>query len=238
MAEEFAFEQVLRDGRAIDRDVGLVDADAVLVDRARDEFLAGAAFAGDENGRAGRRDLADELVDLLHRGRIADDGLVAFVGTELGREGNDLLHRVRGGERLGEQDFQLGDVERLEHVIIRAALHRLDRGLRRAVGGHHHDDLLRIHLAQFFQRVEAALLAHADVHHDQVGMMLARKPDAFVARFGAQDFQRLLVQQPAEGIMDILLIVDDEDTLARFVRSGGGPWARRCGTRGASAHKR
>ncbi len=78
-----------------------------------------------------------------------------------------------------------------------------------------------IHLAQFLQRVESALLAHADVHHDEVGMMLARHADALVARLGAEDFERLLFQQAAEGIVDVLLVVDDEDGLPRLAGESG-----------------
>ena len=117
--------------------------------------------------------------------------------------------------------LELRNVERLEHVIVRAALHRLDRGLRRAVGGHHDDDLLRVDLAQFLQRIETALLAHADVHHDQVGMMFPRHLDALVARLGALDVERFLLEQTAEGIMNVLLVVDDEDGLAS-IRGGRG----------------
>ena len=37
------------------------------MDRVRDELLAGAALAVDQNGRARLGDLVDEPVDLLHR---------------------------------------------------------------------------------------------------------------------------------------------------------------------------
>jgi hypothetical protein len=45
-------------------------------------------------------------------------------------------------------------------------------------------------------------------------MMLPGQLDAFVARFGCVDFQRLFLEQAPEGIVDVLLIVDDEDGLA------------------------
>ena len=41
--------------------------------RARDELLAGAALALDQDGRVARRYPADVFVDLLHRRRLADD---------------------------------------------------------------------------------------------------------------------------------------------------------------------
>ena len=201
---------------------GLFSARAVLEDRAGDEFLARAAFAGDEDGRAGRRDLADELVDLLHRGRVADDGLPRLLRVGLGRKRRDLAAMaLRDAERLGEQVLEMRDVERLEDVVVGAELHRLDRRLRRAVGGHHDDDLPRVDLPDFLERIEPALLAHADVHHDEVGLRLRAMPDALVARLGAQDVERLLFQQAAEGIVDVLLVVDDEDALAILGRARG-----------------
>jgi len=40
---------------------------------ARDEFLAGAGFPGDENGGVDRRDLDDPLQDLDHGVGLSDD---------------------------------------------------------------------------------------------------------------------------------------------------------------------
>ena len=73
VAEQFAFEQVFGDGGAVDGEERGLGAMAVMIDGAGDEFLAGAAFAGDERGGVRLRDLADELEDLLHRLAAADD---------------------------------------------------------------------------------------------------------------------------------------------------------------------
>ena len=48
----------------------------VVVDRVRDQLLAGAGLALDQDGGVGGRDAADHLVDLLHRRRAPDDQLV------------------------------------------------------------------------------------------------------------------------------------------------------------------
>ena len=230
VAEELAFQQVFRDGGAVDGDERFALPRAVLENGARDEFLARAAFAGDENGRAGRRDLADELVDLLHRGRAADDRLPQLIRSRLGGKRRRLLPDGAGdAERLEKQVLQVRNVERLEHVVVRPQFHRLDRGLRGAVGGHHDDNLARVDLPDLLQRIEAALLAHADVHHDEVGMRLFRDADALVARLGAQDVERLLFQQAAEGIMDVLLIVDDENARPKNLPRLRRRWGLRAG---------
>ena len=75
VAEEFGFDQVLGDRRAIDRDEGAVGARSAVVAGAREQFLAGAGLALDQD-----RDVA------------ADD-----LGAAVERE---LQAGVAGGERL------------------------------------------------------------------------------------------------------------------------------------------
>ena len=51
----------------------------------RDDLLAGAALARDEDGHVGVLDAIDEGVDLSHRGARADEPRVAEVAAELRR---------------------------------------------------------------------------------------------------------------------------------------------------------
>ena len=55
VAEQFAFQQLLGNRGAVDGEERLLAAVAVMINRAGDEFLAGAAFAGDERGGVGAR---------------------------------------------------------------------------------------------------------------------------------------------------------------------------------------
>src|SRR5439155_24530565 len=66
VAEELALEQILRDGVAIDGDKRSVGLRAPAVESLRHHFLAGAVFAEDQDGRAGRSHLANEGEDGLH----------------------------------------------------------------------------------------------------------------------------------------------------------------------------
>ena len=59
MAEQFVFDQMVRQGAAIDRDERLVGALALVVDGAGSQFLAAAGFAADEYGGV----IAGNLVD-------------------------------------------------------------------------------------------------------------------------------------------------------------------------------
>ncbi len=231
VAEELALQQVLGDGGAVDGDEELLGARAVLVDGAGDELLAGAALAGDEDGGVGRRDLPDGLVDALHGGRGADDGLVALDRGDLIGHDDFLAHGAGGVEGAAEEVLELGDVEGLEDVIVGAELHRLDGGLRGAVGGHHDDDLPGGHLADLLEGLEAVLGPHPDVHDDDVdgavlGQLALEDLQALVARFGAEDLDRLGFEEALEGVVDVLLVVDHQQA-----RLGGLGCGRSLGCR-------
>ena len=108
VAEQFAFQKLLGNGGAIDREERLLAAVAVMINRAGDEFLAGAAFAGDERGGVGAGDLADELEHLLHRLAAPDDAQLVIFRFEQRLIGHDLLHVARGLERVADDFLELG----------------------------------------------------------------------------------------------------------------------------------
>ena len=73
VTEQRALEQVVVERGAVLHDERLLRARPVIVDRARDQLLAGAALAVDEHGRLALDDLREQLDDVAHRRRIADD---------------------------------------------------------------------------------------------------------------------------------------------------------------------
>ena len=72
MAEEFAFEQTLVQGAAIDADVGTIGPQAESMDGAGNEFLAGAGFADEQDIGHGGSGEARGAPDAAHGGAIAD----------------------------------------------------------------------------------------------------------------------------------------------------------------------
>ena len=73
IAVEFAFDQLFRDGGAVDGNEGTLVADAIVVDRPGEEFLSGAGLAGDQYRGAVVEHLADHLKHRLHVGAVPDD---------------------------------------------------------------------------------------------------------------------------------------------------------------------
>ena len=79
MAEEFTFDQILRQRGAVQRHKRFCAAPRKLHDRARHQLLAGAGTAPDQHGRVGGGDLPDQPVDVLHGAAVADQLAGVFV---------------------------------------------------------------------------------------------------------------------------------------------------------------
>ena len=133
--EQLRFQQIFRECAAVDCDEGMVLEVAVEMQTARDQFLAGAALALNQNGAIGVRDLIDQVIDELHFRAGADDILEAIAIFKLLAEINILAQRRLVIERPLHRHLQFVDLERLRDVVVGAHLHRLDRRLDRGVGG-------------------------------------------------------------------------------------------------------
>jgi len=73
VAEQLGVEQVVVERGAVRHDELAIAALGGLVDRARHQLLAGTVLALDEHGGIGWRDAIEQVVELLHRRRSADD---------------------------------------------------------------------------------------------------------------------------------------------------------------------
>jgi len=66
VAEDFALDESFWDGGAVDGHEGLIFSRAEFMDGSGDKFFAGAAGAGNEDGRGAGSDHFDEAKNLLH----------------------------------------------------------------------------------------------------------------------------------------------------------------------------
>ena len=188
MAEQLAFEQVLRDRRAVERDEGPAGTARAAVDVPGQDFLAGAALAGDEDAGLGRRDLFG-AADGGEHGRVAGNERMTLAGGRL-EDGGDQLG-------LGRQRQELA-----------GAAGDGGRGLLRpgvdAAGDHGHGDTLGRHGAD--QHVD--VVRQLDQHEVHMGVRAEAGEGAAVvvglAELGAArdgDAGRL-AQFAAEGAQD------------------------------------
>ena len=90
--EQLAFDERRRQRAAVDRDEGPAAAATSAVDRACDELLARAGFAGDQHRRVGPAHLRDLIAQPQHDGRASHH--VVEIGPVLERFAEmDLLDR-------------------------------------------------------------------------------------------------------------------------------------------------
>src|SRR5262249_35761723 len=135
VAEDLALEERLGDRRAVDGHEGPRAPRRALVDGPRGELLAGAALAQEEHGSRRWRGEVDEAIDLLHGLALADEPAMSPQRLDALAEHRHLAERLRLLQAPVDEDPQPRRVHRLGQVIVRAALHRGDRGLDGAVSG-------------------------------------------------------------------------------------------------------
>ena len=118
MAEQFTFDQLLRQGGAVNRDEGLVFSQATGLEVSRDEFLAGSTFTLNENRFVCRPGAFNQSVYLLHLRRVANhaDFRSAVVAFQDLIEDRDLRRAEYGDERTPEMAEVFARIDPINNV--------------------------------------------------------------------------------------------------------------------------
>ena len=169
VAEQLRLDQIARDRRHVDGDERAVAPLAVVVQRARDQFLAGAGLAGDHHGEIGLHQPRQHAVDFLHRRRAADQR--NGIRIRLRRPRRCTLLRL--GQRAADDRDQFLEIERLRQVFISAAFGGPDRRHEGVLRTHDDDRQIRPHLLDARQQIERVLVGHHDVGDDEIALALA-----------------------------------------------------------------
>ncbi len=175
MPEQLALEQAVRNRRAVDGDEWRAPSRRFEMDRARDQLLAGAALAAEQNGRVVGDDASDQFVNFLHRGAAPDYLAADELAIHLVLEAVEIrglradFHRALDRSR---DQIEIG--ERLGQVVVSAALHRLDRVVHRARRRDHDDQRADSFAVRGRQHVEAAVARHDDIEQSDVESIAAQ----------------------------------------------------------------
>ena len=152
-----------RDRAAIDRHERLSGPAGGALDAARDDFLADAAFAQDQNRNVGTRGPFGQAHHLAHRRGAGDHVVKAHAAFGLAGQ---ALHLARQGLQLQgildrhDHAFRIGG---LHDEIHRAAAHGLDNRVDAAGCGQHDHRQVCAFRGQPFQRVHAGQAGHGQV---------------------------------------------------------------------------
>ena len=161
VAEELAFQQIFRNGRAVDGQEGTASS-AALVERAGDELLARSAFAGDEHVRIGFSDLVDDVGDAAHA-RARADHVRKLLSIHPPAQASKLVahrvvaHRAVDGESERFHRHRFGD------EVVRARSHRCDGVLEAAEPRHHDDEQVGTLCERRPAELDAVHAVHVDI---------------------------------------------------------------------------
>ena len=180
--------------------------------RACDDFLADAAFAGDQDGNRGPgRPLAQPL-DHGHGRRGADQVAEAGASGGVLLQPVDLAPERAHGERVADGDDDPLGRGGLDEEVERAGLHGLDDGVDAAGGGDHDDRLVEAARAHLDQGVLAGHAGHDHVEQDDVDRRARPQAiDRQVAVLGVHDRKALALEDRLDQPTLRRVVIDDED---------------------------
>ena len=219
VAEEVRLQKVGRERPGVDRHEGARRPRRQPVEGLRDELLARAALAGDEDCRARRRGLADRLENALHRRGAADDLLQARRSAEPGLEGAVLGHELLFLERLLDDVHDLFVPEGLGQVVKRALAHRGDRAFHGGVRGHHDDGHLGMPRLHLREDLEAGPVREHEIEEQEVDGLLRETLEPLGCGRGFARHESGLREDGSQHVADDWLVVEDQDGGHLFFRS-------------------
>ncbi len=168
MAEQLAFDEVRIEAADVNGQERPIAARAEAMNGTGDEFLAGAALAGDQHARLARRHQGDALEHRLHRRTAADNfvlrGKPRLWSRGVGRRG-PIERTVQGIQCLTQ-------VERLRQIVERAAFDGLDCRRQIAERGDDQDRHVGRRFVQPSQRRQTVHAGQAHVENDCIRPLL------------------------------------------------------------------
>ena len=230
VAEQGGFEQVFGNRGAVDRHEGFGAARRVGVDVAREHFLAGARFAGQQHGGVGVGDLAGQRQQLA-RASVFDHR----AGSTGGGAGV--------APHMGEQHFRL---EGFEEEIAGAALHRGDRLFDIAKGRHQHHRQLWQTVADLAEQGQPVHRFHLEIADDEVEHAATERVERGRAAIDGGDLVAVEFERHADRVAQGVVVFDqkqiqgvthDEPRNGRCRRPAAPPAESRCPRRGVNSDR-
>ena len=214
--EQFAFEQLLGDGRTVDRHERLLGAGTGMVYRLREDLLAGSGFAGEQDRGVRRGDLARQCDGLPESFRRTDDAVERmFVGEFLLEAGQPALHLgfLRGP---AQQREYLVVVVAFGDVVERSVLDGLHAVGDVAVGRQQNHLGRRRRLLDLPDHLHAVAVGQLDVAQNHVGIVLPEHFETCGAVGGLCDLVTFKPDDPGQKSAQLLFVVDNQNLRHMF----------------------
>jgi hypothetical protein len=176
---------------------------------ARDELLARACLARDEQGRLGRSHAVDEREDAPHRGRVADHLIDARLVLHAAQALDLDAQRVElRGARHAERE--LFDFEGLREEVVCARADRGDRGVEIAEGRDEDHRHVRALEGESLAELEARHALHAHVGHDRLEALLARDLERSLGAGSPRDAEASLCEPAIDERSERRVVLHEE----------------------------
>ena len=221
VAEELVFEQVVGDGRAVDRQKHLVAGRPQRVKRARDQLLAGPRLTRDQHRGPGRSDLADQGLDGLDRRALADERIEIALGVQLASQRLVFLEQPPKTDQAADLGEQVLEEHGLHQVVVSPALKCGDGIFDRRIGRDHDEQRFRPDLEHAMQDGDSVGSGKLDVAEYDLRLERFDLRKGRIQVAGGRDVKALALKELFERGGDHLFVVHDQDSALWHEPLGG-----------------
>ena len=216
VAKHLAFDQIFRDGGAVDLDEGLVFAQALRVHRTRDQFFSRPRLAIDEHAPVGWGHESNLLSQRFHGHAVADNHVA---GEQLLLQVRYFAAQLPRGHGVADQDQQFVDRERLFQEVVGAKLGGADRCLNGGVPGDHDDFGRRFEFADLLEDFQTVGSGQPNVEQDHVVAIALQTVKAGLATFRGRGGKSLIGEHAFKRLADAGFIVDNQNAIHALILS-------------------
>jgi hypothetical protein len=211
VAEELGFEQVLRNGGAVDGNKRSFGARAEDVQRPRKQLFASPALALEQHRRVGGRRSLQRQRDLLQLRILADDLRRPSAQCQLLLQEDVLRGKPSQRQRAFHHQQEMIGIDWFGEKVERTLFHRRDCILNAAERGHDDDRKFGVEILGGPKHAEAVSLRQTKVGEHETGPAGAERLDRFrlIARF--DNFVTLSLERKTQHRAQRVFVLDEED---------------------------
>jgi hypothetical protein len=174
MTEKLRFQQGLGQRRAVDFNKRSLVPQTLMVQGRSHQLLAGSGLSVDQHGCFGRGHMHNQIPEILHGHRLADNPALVAKGLP---QFNGFLLLLAMAHRYLQSGPQPVEIKRLGQVIVRPLLDGDNSRIHRGKGGHNDHWNSRIDRMNSFQCLHAIHGRHAHIHEQGVERTLLYSGD-------------------------------------------------------------
>ena len=209
MAKQLRFQELLRQGHTVHGHEQAASTGAPVVNRPGKEVLACSTLAEEKDCRVALRHFLGALNDRIHLGAGGHERIEPAL--QFGPKGRYLALECSPLQRFADHEVEIFVVERFRDEIGGAFLHRLDRPLDGAIGGHHDHGQLRQILVHPPEDLHPVAFRQLDVEEHQAWHGVLKGIQSSLSVTDRHDVVPHRLQSVAQHGGDVGVVFHDQD---------------------------